>query len=196
MRESWYGDNRDLVKWGLLVALAREAGARLIVQVAYLTASQFPFISLGNREVAVDRAVWRHFRRLQSVVALGNAVGLNVSIFERPFLHADRRDYHQELVSALDAVTERKVVLLDPDTGLSPKHPSAAHVRDDEVSQVWHSLVKRDVLVLYQHQYRSTQWIDESGRRFRAACGGCRYELATARKVAHDVAFHVAHKLD
>ena len=33
MKDEWYGDNRDLVKWGALLELARRFDASCIIQV-------------------------------------------------------------------------------------------------------------------------------------------------------------------
>jgi hypothetical protein len=35
VKDKWYGDNRDLVKWGVLLLLAKRYAAGRIVQVAY-----------------------------------------------------------------------------------------------------------------------------------------------------------------
>ena len=37
MRGKWYSDNRDLIKWSVLLLLARRAGADRIIQIALLT---------------------------------------------------------------------------------------------------------------------------------------------------------------
>ncbi|WP_157844579.1 hypothetical protein [Dehalococcoides mccartyi] len=34
MKDKWYGDKRDLVKWGVLLTLAKMFSARRILQVA------------------------------------------------------------------------------------------------------------------------------------------------------------------
>jgi len=35
MRDKWYADNRDLVKWGVLLTLAERHAAKHILQVLY-----------------------------------------------------------------------------------------------------------------------------------------------------------------
>jgi len=35
VKDKWYGDKRDLVKWGILLTLAKMFSARRILQVAY-----------------------------------------------------------------------------------------------------------------------------------------------------------------
>ena len=42
MQDTWYGDHRDVVKWGTLVHLARSEEIRTIVQVAFLRCAQHP----------------------------------------------------------------------------------------------------------------------------------------------------------
>jgi len=72
MQTQWYGDKRDLVKWGTLVHLCRENQVSTIIQV--------PFLPKENgcpHKLAVDRelvdlppAVWQHFRDLTKIEAL------------------------------------------------------------------------------------------------------------------------------
>ena len=41
MRDKWYSDNRDLIKWSVLLLLARRAGVDRIIEIALLNPSDF-----------------------------------------------------------------------------------------------------------------------------------------------------------
>jgi hypothetical protein len=49
MRDKWYVDNRDLVKWGILLRLAERYAAKHILQVLYYRAL-FVHASYSTRE--------------------------------------------------------------------------------------------------------------------------------------------------
>jgi hypothetical protein len=74
LRDSWYGDNRDLVKWATLLHLAAEHGIQRIVQVAYLQGSQPPMLEADDVTTAVPSPVWRHFRDLHQIQGLAQIV--------------------------------------------------------------------------------------------------------------------------
>jgi len=42
MKDTWYGDRRDLVKWGTLVHLARSEQIMTVIQVAFLRKGERP----------------------------------------------------------------------------------------------------------------------------------------------------------
>ncbi len=60
MQDQWYGDNRDLVKWGTLIELARRYEVRHILQVLYYRRAR---IHVGGKEVEIAKEVTHHFLR-------------------------------------------------------------------------------------------------------------------------------------
>jgi len=90
------------------------------------------------------------------------------------------------------------ILFHEPGTGLSSRNPTLDHVLDEELGDVWRELQPRDVLVFYQHQTnRNGQpWIPLKKEQFERAIGlpvGAA-KLATADKIARDVAFFYAEK--
>jgi hypothetical protein len=58
MRDIWYGDRRDLVKWGVLVELAARHDARHILQVLYprWTVQIRPFMVTAKAAISSERS--------------------------------------------------------------------------------------------------------------------------------------------
>ena len=50
MQDEWYGDKRDVIKWGTLVHLAHRHAIRAIIQVAFLRLSDKPRLESDGRE--------------------------------------------------------------------------------------------------------------------------------------------------
>jgi hypothetical protein len=194
LRESWYGDNRDLVKWAALLHLASEYAVQCIVQVAYLQSSNPPILEAGNVETAVPSAVWRHFRGLQQIQNLARVCGLTISLVDWPFSHRVRAQYAERLTKLLAEQGSPKLVLLDPDTGLAPERYDARHVTRADVKSVWHTLGHRDWLLLYQHARRSKGWVEDTHAEFRACCAD-EATIFRSRSTARDVVLFAARKL-
>ena len=198
MRNSFYADKRDLVKWGTMVHLCQENNLHKIVQVAFLPTKpdDLPVIRPNTgKEFDIERKVWDHFRNVRRIEELGDTLDINVRVI---IDRSSREDYMQIVRDKVQSTsTELKAVLLDPDTGLEPEsRPTANHVTVEEVRTIWNMLNSGDWLVLYQHASRVRNW-DIAGReKFAVACGiecGCVISFKSP-KHANDVALFAAKK--
>ena len=122
MRDRWYADHRDLVKWGVLLKLAEKFGCQRILQLAFYRPTEFDQIVLDGEPVDLPAEVIAHFRDIRSAARLTDRVG--VTVFDKVF--TDRRDYLGSALLLLKAhAATRCVVFLDPDTGLEPGTPES-----------------------------------------------------------------------
>jgi hypothetical protein len=193
MQGIWYGDRRDRVKWGALYYLACRERIPTIAQVAFYreTATAILEISRGNFEPIPD-AVRNHFSNLEHIKRLQGHGVKRIEVFGRPWSRQSGADYMRQAVEWLAGLPgPRKLVFLDPDTGVAP--PSGAgpqHVRKEEIEQYWNTLGAQDWLALYQHAAHSHDWVAQRRRAFLEACNKAnRHEVyrgtgATARDVA------------
>jgi len=207
MKDLWYGDKRDLVKWGTLVELARRSNSKHILQVVYYDATKWGRISIDSESVQIPDEVIRHFRDVDSICSL--KCDVDIEALKDRFSHKDRGDYLRQITSAIHKRTERPgIVFLDPDTGLEPegqrlksRHICKAgpkHVCELEVAKIWEALSAEDLLVLYQHQDNraGNEWKDRKRRQFAKALGvsDSEVKIAFAEEVANDVAFYFVKK--
>jgi hypothetical protein len=195
VKDMWYGDRRDLVKWGTLVHLARSEQIRTVIQVAFLRTERPP-LQTGQDEVEIAQEVWQHLRDVNLIRGLGEKTGLDIVVFDREFDPKGRREYIREVADLLKSRSEKKVVLLDPDTGIEPKKAGPTHVKVVEIQELWEVLSQGDWLVLYQHASRKANWCECMRAKFAKACGVKEEEVKTfeAREIAWDVAFFAANK--
>lgn len=197
MRERWYGDRRDLVKWSCLIHLANKNQLRRIVYVACLredTTEQDELARDFGSEIS--RAVWDHFRHLEGSLTLAERFGVECHIVDRPFPASgdSRRSYWEAATGALGDGLRPSLMFLDPDTGLGSAR-SGTHVATDELRQVWRSLEAGECLVLYQHAWRIEDWRQQARQRFAAALDLAPSRVDTLQSaVAGDVVFLVAYK--
>ena len=70
MRDTWYSDNRDLLKWGVLLTLAERFAAKHILQVLYYRSTDWAGIELDGEQVPLPPAVIQHFRRVAAASAI------------------------------------------------------------------------------------------------------------------------------
>lgn len=140
MRDKWYADNRDLVKWGVLLTLAERHAATHILQVLYYRPTEWAYLEVDGEHVPVPVAVIRHFRRTSAVSAIDAPVPIEVvaDTFE------NRGEYHRAVVDRIRRrSTTPGIVFLDPDTGLASRTPTLDHVLDSELSTLQIGTVNR-----------------------------------------------------
>jgi hypothetical protein len=167
MKESWYGDKRDLLKWSAVLHLCKQHRIESVFHVAMVTEPEPHTIIAEGQRVDVEKPVWQHFRSLENTLRLFRKDYLH--IFDRPFTHKGRAHYFTEAVDELKALAGRKLVLLDPDTGLEPTKVTEKHITLRECITVWSSLAPSDLLLLYQHSWRAADWKDAATKKLEDA---------------------------
>jgi hypothetical protein len=194
MRDCWYGDDRDLVKWGTVVLIASRHEIQEVLQVPFDSVSVAPQLNVGGALEPVPDTVWRHFRDLDLVGALGEKVGVQIAVVSEKLERGGRKAYLATVISRLAASGgKRRLVLLDPDNGLEPKRASSKHVLVREVMEVWAGLEKGDVLTLYQHRYRDARWLCKTRLKLEEALR-TPVSVAMGHYFAPDVALLFAEK--
>ena len=195
MRDKWYSDNRDLIKWSVLLLLARWHHADRILQIAFYNASEFDEVDIDGHRHRIPDEVIAHFRDIRNVSGLSKQP--RISVFDLRF--GDRKSYIQAVLSFLASFNqERCLVFLDPDTGLEPNgRADAKHVLNDNARVIWDALPAGWTYVLYQHKTNRAgkPWIDEKRFQFANAIGvpGKKVGIASGPKIAKDVVFfHVS----
>lgn len=197
MRDEYYGDNSDLIKWGVLLHVAHEFGLQQIIQIAYLRDTKWDPIEIDGKEYPLPEPVIDHFRSVRKIVNLpGDPV---IQVLDSAF--EDRNAYLQEVLSSIGACLDANCLLfLDPDTGLEPPRskPGWEHVLDSEIRSIWNALRADDVLVCYQHRTNrnSKPWINPKRVQLAKAIAVSidAVKVAKAPGIASDVVFFFCRK--
>jgi len=196
MRDCWYGDNRDIVKWSVLYLLAEAFAVRRVLQIAYYRPCEVGTVVVDGMEHGVPEAVSRHFRDIQGII--GMRAPFQVTLHAEPF--EDREAYLNSVLALLEKhKDERRIVFLDLDTGLQPeRRHDLRHVLESEAAAIWNAMAQGDVYVFYQHMTNRAgrPWIDakrEQLERALAVSNGT-IKVASGPSIAHDVAFFYAEK--
>lgn len=201
MHDRWYGDDRDIVKWAALLHLARAHTLESIIQVVFRQpGADWHKASLqsGSRRFAIAPEIWELFPRdVARIRDLAALTGISIRVLNEPFVAAQRAEYVERVTRQIrDAGDERKLVFLDPDNGIAPRHANGRHVTAAEVAQFWSILRPADWLVLYQHRQRNAQWLSKTRVQFASACEQAAeaVQTYTCSEIAHDVAFFALRK--
>ncbi|MGA7677149.1 MAG: hypothetical protein WCA51_02095 [Dehalococcoidia bacterium] len=195
MKDKWYADNRDLIKWGGIAHLCNETGIKYVLQVAYYSKSTWSPLDFNNKKVPIPEKVLSHFRDIKDVERLGEKLGLHICVENHNFSRHNRDVYHKSVCKLISTQKLRKIVFLDPDTGIALQNAKAKHVEPQEVSLIWKSLKRGDFLVLYQHSFRKTGWKAIQRNQLAEACNIDRGKVMEWKaELARDVVFFFCEK--
>ena len=173
MRNEWYGDNRDVVKWSTLVHLASRETIRYILQIAmFRPDDDRPQLGTFQADRVVPlkplpEEVVHHFSRdldLNDIQRLADSTGFCIDVTNEPFI--DRQEYFDRVCERIKRYAAPVVAFLDPDTGLAPQSPSLQHVTESDLISVFSTLRSGGVLVSYQHGWRKKGWEELSRQKF------------------------------
>jgi hypothetical protein len=199
MRNRWYGDNRDLVKWSVLIHLAKMYSANRILQIAYFREDDFEKMEIDTEQMNIPAEVKAHFREIRNIKELASSV--KISVFDTVL--TNRKQYinaAKEFIASFKQ--ERCIVFLDPDTGLEPKKLKPNHeldyVLNQEAKDFWDILKPLDVLSLYQHQTnrRGELWEETKREQFEKAINAKQNTVKIGRgiQLARDVVLFYVQK--
>jgi len=196
MKDNYYADDRDLLKWGVLLKLAESYKRDLIIQIAFYRKSYFPKVHLDGKKYDIPEEVIDHFRSITNIKKLKSQV--NIEIFGQEF--TDRDTYINEVCSFIGKFKDKQyIILIDPDTGLEPAgKTNHTHVLKSEIRRIWGKISNGSVLVFYQHQTnrRGEPWIDKKRKELAEAINVKvdRIKIAAGKKLASDVVLYYIHK--
>ena len=203
MRDKWYADKRDLVKWGGIMHLLnnKDLGIKTVFQIAYYRHDSWPPLNFNGDDIPIPEKVLKYFRDINLIKKLDP----RIKVFDQEFEHKNRQGYTDDLCKMLKEIQEKKIVFLDPDTGLEPRECGcgAEHIKRKEVKQIFDSLNSGDFLVFYQHRFwppkdNGKTWNEIRLSELAKACGLSRSKIKTwkANEIANDVIFFFAEKED
>ncbi|MCE5226997.1 MAG: hypothetical protein LLG05_14225 [Porphyromonadaceae bacterium] len=194
MRDKYYSDDRDLLKWATLVHIASVNNLRTILQVPYWRPEiNLPRFDCMGEKVTVSNQVWKFFRNVHNVTSLGREIGVSVAVISKEFDANHRQSYICEVKTTVEQVEHPLALFLDPDTGLQPKKCHPEHTAITDIQQLWPALEARDWLVLYQHARHTHTWRESVADQLSSLCG-VKATVVRSDDVGKDVVFICAQK--
>ena len=187
MRDRWYGDDRDVVKWSAVVHLARrEAIADVLYVALYRPEDDWPSLATARGPAALPDEVVGHFRDLDDLQRLAARTGLRIETVKERFV--GRSAYFRRVCERVGRRAAPVLVLLDPDAGLVPETPGPQHVASGEVAQLFAALPPGGILACYQHARPQKDWRGRARRAFANAPGVPSFDVEVLRsELARDV---------
>jgi hypothetical protein len=176
MRDKFYSDNRDLVKWAVLHRLAEIYKAPRILQLAFYRPSEFPKVTVDGKEHKIPQEVLSHFRDLRKIENINSKI--QVAVFDDLF--DDRTSYLKSVKKFLSKFQEETCVVFL------------------EAKSIWKATKAGDVYVFYQHQTNKAgqPWIEPKRSQLENALDLNKHSIkvASGLKIARDVVFFYAPK--
>jgi hypothetical protein len=197
MRDKWYADNRDLLKWATLTHIAHTQNMQTIVQVPYWQPDNFrPHFDFRGEHLPVSDEVWGFFRNIHHITGLSPQTAVSIDVIAAQFYPNQRENYIAEVYAQIEVSSRPLLLFLDPDTGLQPEKCSPKHTSVEEIEKFWSCLKPHEWLILYQHARRTAGWDESVAHQVSSLCGQTEVQIVRSQDVGHDVAFICAEKKD
>jgi len=181
MKNEWYADDKDVLKWGALLHLAAQHSLNHLFYVATFrgTWPQAPAMHVNGQPVALPTAAWNHFRTIKGVGGLTAVAQLQSTIIDRPFAWhngfpnsaAAREDYFVSAAQMIAQHATPALVFVDPDNGIAPENPTWEHVLPAELTTLFASMSPKSILAVYQHCTHANEWIETARNTLAVAAG-------------------------
>ena len=154
MRNKWYSDKRALVKWSILIRLARMTSATQILQIAYFRHYTLAGIDIDGEPFEIPSEFKTHFRDIRRIEDIPSPV--KILVFD--MVLENRKVYVDQPANFITSFADEQCIAFpDPDTGLEPVHPNLNHLLEEELEKCRSILKSGDVIVCCRHQ---TNWND------------------------------------
>ena len=86
MRDWWYGDKRDIVKWAAIPVLAKQHGMHTVMQIALYRRDELKYeLRINETATPLPDEVIKHFRDLDDIQRLAKNVGLRIEVHKEIF---------------------------------------------------------------------------------------------------------------
>jgi len=205
VRDWWYGDKRDVVKWGAILILAREKSIHTVLQVALYRPDRLNYhLTIDGTTKLIPVEVIRHFRDIDQIQRLAAKAKVRIDIHKDLFQWRSefrtredfRKAYFNEVASKIKEYRDAVIVFLDPDTGIAPNAYSYEHVTPQEIQTILRAMKPGDVLLFYQHaRLGDGDWLNSTKGKFGQAVGlTIPVDTVTCKEIANDVAFFVVER--
>jgi len=177
MRHQFYADSRDAQKWSIILDAARNRSVLWVVMLRPDAGTSGFDANHGQNYQSIEghEAVSRFFAAERKRIADGHGkdllrtaflfeeLGVPFQIFNETYPASSKAQdaYFEKVIALLNAreASRRDIVFLDPDNGIAGANAGPEHVRVEHLKSVWAALRPADSLIIYQHQYRQTDWV-------------------------------------
>ena len=181
MRNQWYGDKRDYMKWTSLLTLANRERIGRIFQVAMQTdpgpqpvAIHSSAQPLVNQQYFAQRVAgfFHGHNDLGRIAGLDVQRGIVIEVYLRRFEHRTRGAHFVGVLERIRAPGPGTLWFFDPDTGIEPDSGATVkHVKQEELQQAFEEIPSGHLLACYQHRWFDNDWHNIARNRFGRALG-------------------------
>jgi hypothetical protein len=170
MKNQYFGDNKDLWKYDLVMTIMQAGLAEQFTFVPMLTEPdgtnhggkidrRHARAGTENKELVnfLDERLNRGQRDIELMGDFFKRYGIKMKIYygeDGYFSHRKRKSYFAGIKIEL---LSKSLILLDPDNGLEVKRPNEKHVLYSEVKELYGRMDKASTLMLYQYFPRASR---------------------------------------
>ena len=167
MKNQYFGDNKDLFTYDLIMHIMRAGLAENLAFIPMLTSNDGTGhggkfnrnkarAGAKNRELAtfLDECISANRRDIRELEGFFEKHAIRINTYNKPFSHRDRGEYFREIG---DGLLRKALIFADPDIGLEVRNPNEKHLLYSEVKDLYERMDRDSILMLYQYVPRANR---------------------------------------
>ena len=162
MKNQYFGDNRDLFKYDLILRIIQAGLVNHFIYIPMLTKNDDSKQG-GERDRCKARFGWKNQelceflnefeeeseRDIRQLGRFFGKCGIKMKVYGRDFLHEGRKEYFEAIGNDF---LSKSLIFVDPDIGLEiNKRSREKHVLYCEVSSLHENMGESPILMIYRH---------------------------------------------
>ena len=163
MKNQYFGDNKDLLKYDLVLMIMQAGLVEHFTFVPMLTEPDgtnhggkadrsYARAGTENKELVnfLDECIKGGQKNIEQMVGFFQRYGIKMTIYygeDGYFSHWKRQSYFAGIESGLS----KSLILVDPDNGLEVKRPGEKHVLYSEIKELYERMDEDSILMVYQY---------------------------------------------
>ncbi len=161
MKNQYFGDNKDLFKYDLVLEIMRAGLVEHFTFVPMLTKpdetnhgrkNNRNHASTSNEELMdfLDECINKGQKDIEQIIAFFQRYDINMTIYGHNgyFSHQERQSYFAGIENGL---LSKALILIDPDNGLEVKNSGEKHILYSEVKRLYERMDEDSILMVYQY---------------------------------------------
>jgi len=161
MKNQYFGDNKDLFTYDLILQIMRSGLVEHFTFIPMLTSNDGTGhgarcrrdkakAGIKNRELVafLDECVNGGRRDISQLEGFFGKHGIEMKIYDRGFSHQERQDYFGQIGGRL---LSDSLIFVDPDIGLEVKKSGEGHILYSEVKDLYQRMDDSSILMVYQY---------------------------------------------
>jgi hypothetical protein len=187
VKNQYFGDNKDLFKYDLVLMIMQAGLVKHFTFVPMLTEPDgtnhggkadrsYARAGTGNKELVnfLDECINRGQKDIEQMAGFFQRYGIKMTIYYGEDGYFSHRKRHSYFIGIESGLLSKSLILIDPDNGLEVKRSGEKHILYSEVKGLYERMDEDSILMVYQYFPRAPrqQYLNDRTQELKERVSG------------------------